>query len=113
HGRIERTYQNVYSRFFIRDANRKVEEYVRSCDRCFRNKTPLHQQYGELKWIQPPTQPWGLINLDFFVKLPEAVQEGRSYLVDSVLVSVCKTTRLARFILGREDWNADQWATAF
>lgn len=94
--------------------SRKIEQYVRSCNACFRNKPLLHQQYGELKRIHAPIQPWGLINMDFIVKLPETNVYMRPYKADTVLTVACKTTRLAHFVLlGREDWDAECWARHF
>ncbi|RPA71348.1 hypothetical protein BJ508DRAFT_186556, partial [Ascobolus immersus RN42] len=113
HAGIERAYQNARAQYFFRSMLTKLETYIHTCDSCHRNKPHQHQRYGELKWIYAPTQPWSLINLDFIVKLPEAVYPGHDFLADSVCNAHCKSTRLARMIIGREDWDAQRWAEEF
>ena len=49
-----------------------IEEYVRSCDCCQRNKTARHKKYGELLPLEVPYRPWTSISMDFIVGLPES-----------------------------------------
>lgn len=113
HAGIERTYQNARAHYFFRNMLKKVKSCVSTCDSCLRSKNRTHQEYGLLKWVRAPVQPWGLVTLDFIVKLPPMTLEGEIQPVDTILTATCKTTRAARFITGREDWDAPRWARRF
>ncbi|RPA80371.1 hypothetical protein BJ508DRAFT_190675, partial [Ascobolus immersus RN42] len=110
HAGIARTYQHLPSLYFFRKMLPKVEEYVRTCDPCLRNKPVTHKQFGELQWIRAPMLPWSLVTLDFMVKFPSAYYRGHDFQPDAVLSATCKTTRLTRFIPGCEAWTAERWA---
>ena len=47
-----------------------VNDYVRTCDTCARNKAPRHRRHGELHPLPIPAGPWESVSMDFIVKLP-------------------------------------------
>ena len=47
-----------------------VNEYVRTCDTCARNKTPRHRRHGQLHPLPIPEGPWQSVSMDFIVELP-------------------------------------------
>jgi len=55
--------------FYCPNMDQDIEEYVRSCDSCQRNKTACHKKYSELQPLAVPYRPWTLISMDFIVGL--------------------------------------------
>ena len=53
-----------------------VEDYVRSCDNCQRNKCPKRKPLGLLYPHDRPGGRWATIALDFIVQLP-TTKEGK------------------------------------
>jgi len=47
-----------------------VNEYIRTCDTCARNKTPCHRRHGLLHPLSIPNGPWKSVSMDFIVQLP-------------------------------------------
>lgn len=90
-----------------------IEEYIRSCSICRRNKHDRHAPYGLLQPLQVPQRPWESVAMDFIVKLPASADPvtGESY--DSILVIVDRFTKFGRFIPYRETWGAKELAHIF
>jgi hypothetical protein len=49
-----------------------VNQYVRSCDECQRNKSPRHARYGLLQPLNLAPAPWESTSVDFITALPES-----------------------------------------
>jgi hypothetical protein len=69
-----------------------VNEYVRTCDTCARNKTSRHAPYGPLHPLPIPPGPWKSVSMDFIVELPPS--DGH----DAIYVCVDRFTKMAHFI---------------
>ena len=69
-----------------------VKSYIRTCDLCQRSKPTRHRPYGPLQPLPVPEQPWTSISLDHITDLP--LSNG----FDSILVVVCRLTKMAHFI---------------
>jgi hypothetical protein len=65
-----KTLERVKNNFFWPNMDKDVEEYVRSCDSCQRNKTSRHKKFGMLQPLEIPYRPWTSISMDFIVGLP-------------------------------------------
>jgi hypothetical protein len=83
-----------------------VREWVQECAVCKRNKKAPHKPYGLLQPLPPAKKPWSDVTMDFIVKLP--VGDGAA---DSILVVVCRMTKMAHFIACNESTNAKGVAT--
>ena len=46
-----------------------VNEYVRMCDTCARNKTPCRRRHGQLHPFSILSDPWKSVSIDFVVQL--------------------------------------------
>ena len=62
--------QLMQERFFFPRMRHTVEEYIRKCTICRRNKHDRHVPYGLLQPLQVPTRLWQSVAMDFIVKLP-------------------------------------------
>ena len=64
HFGIARTHALVAEYFHWPGISKAVEEYVRTCDVCARNKPVRHAPYRLLSPLPIPTQPWSNVSLD-------------------------------------------------
>jgi hypothetical protein len=74
-----------------------INTYVKGCDTCQRNKTPRHLPVGLLQPLPIPSGPCRSISIDAIVKLPKS----DSY--DSIMVIVCRLTKMAHFLPFNEE----------
>ena len=99
---------NLVRRYYHWPAMKKfIENYVRTCDICHRNKTPRHKPFGFLRPLQIPERPWASLGMDFIVKLPVSQNH------DSILCIVDRLTKMAHFIPCRETITSDGLAATF
>ncbi|SCZ91572.1 BZ3500_MvSof-1268-A1-R1_Chr1-2g01497 [Microbotryum saponariae] len=84
-----------------------VNDYVRSCDSCQRNKPSHHRKHGPLHSLPVPTKPWSSLSMDHIVDLPPS--SG----FDSVLVVVDRLTKEAHFIPARKSDTSKTLASQF
>src|SRR5437660_2938588 len=68
-----------------------INEYVRICDACQRNKSRRHAKYELLQPLEVPYAPWKSISVDFIMALPES--EGKT----QIMVVVDNCTKIAHF----------------
>ena len=84
-----------------------INEYVRTCDTCQRNKSRRHAKYGLLEPLEVPYAPWKSISLDFIVTLPES--EGNT----QIMVVVDRFTKMAHFVGLKTEATATDVANKF
>jgi hypothetical protein len=68
-----------------------INEYIKSCDTCSRNKTPRQTPHGPLHPLPIPPAPWSSVSMDFIVELP--LSNG----FDAIYVCVDRFTKMAHF----------------
>ncbi|TPX37422.1 hypothetical protein SmJEL517_g00640 [Synchytrium microbalum] len=107
HFGISKTYKAIAKEFQWPGMWKYVEDYVKGCETCQRNKVSRHLPYGLLVPLPIPTKPWASISLDFIVKLP------RKRNLDSILVVVDRFTKNAFFIPCKESITAQETAELF
>ncbi|KAJ9521984.1 hypothetical protein QJQ45_024869 [Haematococcus lacustris] len=72
HMGISKTWHGV-NRYFTWPGMRKdVEDYVRQCDACQRNKPSTRLKAGKLQPLSIPGRRWESISMDMIVKLPKS-----------------------------------------
>ncbi len=84
-----------------------INEYVRTCDTCARNKTPRHRPYGPLRPLPIPTNAWRSVSMDLIVELPES--KG----FNAIFVCVDRLTKMSHFIPTKTDVTAAQAAQLY
>jgi hypothetical protein len=105
--------QLVQERFFFPKMRHAVEDYVRRCTICRRNKHDRHAPYGLLQPLQVPTKPWQSVAVDFIVKLPPSADPVTKESYDGIMVVTDRFTKYGRFIPYRETWKATDLARVF
>jgi len=81
----EKTLELVSRDYYWPQMRRFINEYVRTCDTCARNKAPQHRRHGELHPLPIPDGPWESVSMDFIVELPPS----QGY--DTIFVCVSRT----------------------
>lgn len=92
-----KTFALVSRHYFWPGMRAYVNTYVSGCQTCQRNKTPRHKPVGLLQPLPIPTGPWRSISVDAIVKLPESND------FDSIMVIVCRLTKMAHFLPFKEE----------
>ena len=75
-----------------------VEEYVRHCDACQRNKGRTRLKGGQLMPLSIPGRRWLSVSMDLVCKLPTTAAEG----YDSILVFVDRLTKMVHLVPCKE-----------
>ena len=92
HPGVQRTMFAISWRFWWPSIEPEVQEYIKACSVCTRNKTSSRSRMGLLQLLPIPSRPWSDISLDFVTGLP--VSQGNT----TVLTVVDRFSKMARFI---------------
>ena len=92
HMGMDKTIEMISRNFYWPHMAEEIEDYVRSCDDCQRNKISRHKRHGMLHPLELSYAPWDSISMDFITHLP--VSEG----CFTVWVVVDRFTKMAHFI---------------
>jgi hypothetical protein len=84
-----------------------VNEYVKTCDACQRNKPVHHAKHGLLQNLPIPTAPWQSLSMDHITDLP------LSATYDAILVVADRFTKQAHFIKANKTDDARTLARQF
>ncbi len=71
HFGIDKTYHVLRKRYIWPHMKHHVEQYVRSCDQCQKNKARHQKLYGTPVLPEIPLQPWESVTVDFCGPLPK------------------------------------------
>lgn len=106
-----KTLEKLQRRYVWKGMTKDVEKYTSECLRCRRSVAAKHRPYGLLNPLQPPTRAWEDVTMDFITELPPSKLSGVVY--DSILVIVCKLTKMAHYVPARADWDGVDLAQAW
>ena len=84
-----------------------INEYIRTCDTCARNKTPRHLPHGQLHPLPIPASPWESVSMDYIVELPPSNAH------DALYVCVDRFTKMAHFCPTKSNVTAEQTAQLY
>jgi hypothetical protein len=84
-----------------------VQDFVRSCDTCQRNKTPTTHPTGLLQPLDVPSQVWADISMDFVDGLPKVHDKS------VILMMVDRFSKYAHFIALSHPYMAASVARTF
>jgi len=104
---VQKTLHRLRSDFYIPGDRTLVQDWVRSCSTCQRNKTETLQPAGLLQPREVPSQVWADISMDFVEGLPKV--GGKSV----VLTVVDRFSKYAHFIALGHPYTASSVARAF
>ena len=90
-----------------------IEEYIKSCPSCQKNKTDNHAKYGYLQKMKLPEFPWMYVTMDFIVALPPSVEPSTGNIYDAIMVVVDRHTKYTTAMPFDSTYSADQMAYLF
>ena len=105
---MDRTLQLIQRNFWWPGMRKDVQEYVRTCLSCQRNKSLNKLPLGELQPIPKPDQPWKEIGTDLIVGLP-MTSKGH----DAIIVFVDTFTKMVHFVPTTETCSSREYAEHF
>jgi hypothetical protein len=107
HEGVQKTLHRLRSDFYIPGDCGLVQDWVRSCSTCQRNKTEARRSPGLLQPLDVPSQVWADIAIDFIEGLPKVA--GKSV----ILTVVDRFSKYAHFIPLGHPYTANSVARAF
>jgi hypothetical protein len=107
HERVQKTLHRLRSNFYIPGDRALVQDWVRSCSTCQRNKTEARRPAGLLQQLDVPTHVWADISIDFIEGLPKVA--GKSV----ILTVVDRFSKYAHFLPLGHPYTAASVARAF
>jgi hypothetical protein len=63
----DKTIELVGRNFFWPEMEKFIEDYIRSCPHCQKNKAACHASYGLLQPLKLAYRPWDSISMDFII----------------------------------------------
>ncbi|KAJ9520563.1 hypothetical protein QJQ45_007423 [Haematococcus lacustris] len=109
HMGMSKTWHTVDLSFTWPGMRKDVEDYVRQCDACQRNKPSTRLKAGKLQPLSIPGRRWESVSMDFIVKLPNSGERG----FDSILVFVDRLSKMVHLVPTKESISAFDMATHF
>ena len=108
HFGVFKTLERIRQNYHWPKMGEEVQDYVRSCDTCQRDKTSRHKKYGLLQPLEVPYRPWASISMDWIIELLEA---GGGF--TQIWVIVDRLTKMAHFIPLKTNITAIELAQLF
>nr|XP_051212601.1 uncharacterized protein LOC127330429 [Lolium perenne] len=107
HEGVQKTLHRLRADFYVSGDQAMVQDWVRSCETCQRNKTETLRPAGVLQPLDVPSQVWADISMDFIEGLPKV--GGKSV----ILTVVDRFSKYAHFIALGHPYTASSVARAF
>ena len=90
-----------------------IVAYLAHCPACLLNKPKRHRPYGKLSPINSPSEPFNTLTIDLITDRPPCAHKGSVEPFDTIMTVTDKFSKAVRFIPGRKNWSAIDWATSF
>jgi hypothetical protein len=87
-----------------------IRLFLRHCPDCQKNKPANHKPFGLLSPIPSPTEPFDTWSIDLITDLPPCKPPYMAITYDTVMTVTDKYSKAVRFLPGRKDWGAPEWA---
>jgi len=107
-----RTFKRLSS-FYWTSMAKDIVAYLAHCPACLLNKPKRHRPYGKLSPINSPSEPFDTLTIDLITDLPPCAHKGSVEPFDTIMTVTDKFSKAVRFIPGRKNWSAIDWATSF
>lgn len=107
HPSAESTFQIVGRSYYWPKMLTDIKKYVKTCETCQMSKDKNHLPYGLLQPLPIPRDYWTSVSMDFITNLPKS----RGY--DSIMVAVCRLSKMVRCISHRMTDGSREIASLF
>jgi RNase H-like domain found in reverse transcriptase/Integrase zinc binding domain/Chromo (CHRromatin Organisation MOdifier) domain len=108
HGGLNRTMRTLIRYFWWPKMRQEVDDYIKTCHLCQRNKDLTVAPLGLLQPVDKPEVPWEQIGTDFITGLPKTTAG-----FDAILVFVDHATKMVHFCPTTEQCDAPEWAQLY
>jgi len=88
---VRKTTKPMARKYSWKTMRKDIQSYVQACDPCQRNKADTHSPLGHLKPLDPPTQRWASVSMDFMTPVP-STSRGHN----GIYVVVDRLTKMIR-----------------
>jgi hypothetical protein len=105
---LNKTRSAMVARYWWPTWGKDMEDYVKRCDTCARNKPSSKAPGGLLQPLPIPDEPWDAVSMDFITQLPET-RRGH----DAILVFVDRLTKMVHFAPTTTAVDAEETARLF
>jgi hypothetical protein len=105
HVQSDRCYERMRRAYYWDGMREQIRTYVSSCHLCQSHKDSYQGKRGEMAAWQVPNGPWSSVALDFAGPFPHSKGD-----FDSILVAVCRLTKMVHLIPCRTTDTAEQVA---
>jgi hypothetical protein len=89
-----------------------IQRFLKHCPECLRNKPANHKPFGLLSPIPTPSEPFDTWSIDLVTDLPACTMRNTTIQYDTVMTVTDKFSKAVRFLPGRKDWSAADWANS-
>jgi hypothetical protein len=103
-----RTVSAIQRNFYWKDLRSDVDNYIKHCPSCQRNKSETRRPAGLLQPLQIPDSRWETVSMDFITCLPKSHMGS-----DAILVFVDKLTKMVHLAPTTIKCTAEQAAQLF
>ena len=90
-----------------------MEEQIKKCGPCQRNKTSRHAPYGKLMPNPAPREAWKEVIMDFIMKLPKSKEPGNETEYNTIMTIVNRLTKYVYFVPIKEEMSAEELVYVF
>lgn len=108
HMGVRKTIARITPKFYWKKMRETITNYVQQCEICQKCKSLNHKPYGLLQPLEPPTEKWTHITMDFITPLPRS-KKGNS----GILVVVDRLSKMIHVVPFPKDPSAPEAAQLF
>ena len=108
HFGVKKTLKAIQTHFTWSGISLDVENFVKCCDSCQKNKVPAMLPAGLLQPLQIPEETWASVSMDFITQLPMTTS-GK----DAIVVFVDRLSKMAHFAATNSTVSAEETAKIF
>ncbi|QKX57713.1 uncharacterized protein TRUGW13939_04831 [Talaromyces rugulosus] len=110
HQGVERTIEMITRTFYFPYVRKRVENYIRNCDECNRNKAVHHKPFGKMQIPEVPEEAWKSITVDFIQGLPQSKDPVTGITYTDAMITVDRLTKYVILEPTPKDMTAEQCA---
>ena len=113
HTDAAKTLEKIQRNYYFSNMKKQIEELIKECDLCQRNKYERHKSYEYLHSLKSSKKSRQFISMNFITKLSLSIHSIIEVTYDFILVIVNKLTKSTKFTSFRESTNTKVFIKIF
>ena len=102
------TERNIAQHYWWPHMQKEINQYVKTCPICQRNRKPTHKPFGEMLSLPVPRDTWTSVSMDFVTGLPTTARGN-----DAIMVVVDRMSKMVHLIATQTNATAQQIAQIY